>query len=409
MRRFNTIFTVILVVIAAIFAAANIAVVSYEKDSGREYRVEISRLARTMAETEDYAPDLSGCKYVVDVYELDADDVDIENDYMLQDVNGTLYVFEYKVEGTSGTWIFLIVNISIGVLALIVIIVMLYIKKNVLKPFARFSEVPIALSKGELTAPLEDNKNRYFGKFVWGVNMLRENIEDRNQREMELQKEKKVLLLSLSHDMKTPLSTIKLYAQALSKNLYKDEKKKNEIAESINSKADEMEGYLAQIITASREDFLNLEVNVAEFYLGDMVNVIDVYYHEKLSLVGTEFIVEKYQNCIIKGDLSRSVEVLQNIIENAIKYGDGRHIGISFSEDEGCILVKVSNSGEAFSNDDVPHMFESFWRGGNSTNKKGSGLGLYICRQLMTKMNGDIFAEYKDGCMNVTAVFAKAR
>ncbi len=53
-------------------------------------------------------------------------------------------------------------------------------------------------------------------------------------------------------------------------------------------------------------------------------------------------------------------------------------------------------------------MFNSFWRGTNAAKEKGSGLGLYICRQLMHKMNGEIFAEIKDGFMCVTAVFAKA-
>lgn len=55
----------------------------------------------------------------------------------------------------------------------------------------------------------------------------------------------------------------------------------------------------------------------------------------------------------------------------------------------------------------MPHIFESFWRGTNAENEKGSGLGLYICRELMRKMNGEIFAEIKDGYMGVTAVFGK--
>jgi len=407
MKKFKSLFIIILIIIAAIFAVANIAVISHEKNKSREYRVEVSRLAGQM-ERDGEIPDLDGCTYVTAIEEFDPEHVDSDRDYMIKNINGTLYKFEYKAENATFTWVFLIVNISLGVLTLIVILVMLYVNQKIIKPFSRFTEMPLALSKGELTAPVEDVNSKYFGKFIWGINMLRENIDDKNKREIQLQKDKKMLLLSLSHDMKTPLSAIKLYAQALSKNLYKDEKKKTEIAESINSKADEMEGYLAQIITASREDFLNLEVNQGEFYLAEMVDVIDLYYREKLSLVGTGFNIGEYQNCIVKGDLNRSVEVIQNIIENAIKYGDGRNIAISFSEDEGCVLVKVSNTGEEFPNDDVPHMFESFWRGTNSQNKQGSGLGLYICRQLMNKMNGDIFAEYKDGYMNVTVVFTKA-
>ena len=227
------------------------------------------------------------------------------------------------------------------------------------------------------------------------------------ERELNLQREKKMLLLSLSHDIKTPLSAIKLYSKALSKGLYTDKEKQLEIAENINAKADEIEGYVAEIITASREDFLSLDVNMGEFYLSELVTKIKLYYTEKLSLIKTDFFVGEYGDCLISGDLDRSVEVVQNIMENAIKYGDGKKISISFSEEEGCILIAVKNSGCTLPDTDLPHIFESFWRGANAENLKGSGLGLYICRQLMHKMNGEVFAQIKGGDMCVTAVFGK--
>ena len=97
-----------------------------------------------------------------------------------------------------------------------------------------------------------------------------------------------------------------------------------------------------------------------------------------------------------------------DIIENAIKYGDGKSIALSFSDEDGCILITVRNSGCTLSKTDLPHIFDSFWRGANAEKEKGSGLGLYICRQLMRKINGEIFAEINNGFMCVTAVFAKA-
>ena len=72
------------------------------------------------------------------------------------------------------------------------------------------------------------------------------------------------------------------------------------------------------------------------------------------------------------------------------------------------MLVEVRNSGCTLPQAELPHIFESFWRGSNSERAKGSGLGLYICRQLMSKMCGEIFAQIQDGFMIVTVVFAKA-
>lgn len=233
-------------------------------------------------------------------------------------------------------------------------------------------------------------------------------MEQQKARELNLQRDKKMLLLSLSHDIKTPLSAIKLYAKALSRGLYTDKEKQLEIAESINAKADEIEHYVTQIVTASREDFLTLEVTMGEFYLAELVEKIRIYYAEKLSLVKTDFSVGEYRNFLIRGDLDRSIEVIQNMIENAIKYGDGRKISIHFSEEEGCALLTVRNSGCTLPDTDLPHMFDSFWRGTNAETEKGSGLGLYICRQLMRKMNGEAFAEIRSGDMCVTALFEKA-
>jgi signal transduction histidine kinase len=292
-----------------------------------------------------------------------------------------------------------------GIISLCVIAMLLYIRIKLLKPFNKLKEVPYELSKGNLTVGLKENKNRYFGRFVWGLDLLRENIEEQRIKELALQKEKKTLVLSISHDIKTPLSAIKLYSKALSRNLYDSDEKRKEIAESISAKADEIENFVGQIIKASSEDFLNLEVKNSEYYLSDLINKISEYYTEKLSLLKIEFKIGEYNNCLLKGDIDRAVEVLQNVIENAIKYCDGGFINIVISEEEDCRIITVENSGCTLSENELPHIFDSFWRGSNAEKNSGSGLGLYICRQLMTKMDGDIFAECEDGKMKVSSVF----
>ncbi len=139
-----------------------------------------------------------------------------------------------------------------------------------------------------------------------------------------------------------------------------------------------------------------------------MVEKISGYYAEKLMLIKTEFIVGEYDNCLLKGDFDRAAEVVQNVIENAVKYGDGGKISLSFSREEGCVLVKIENSGNSLAESETAHIFESFWRGSNVGNQSGNGLGLYICRRLMAKMNGDIFAEAVGESIAVTAVFEMA-
>lgn len=412
MKKFDRMFVAVLLIIALLFIVADGYLLGDDRFyHGRPYRVEINRLVHEIHEKGYDDLDLSGCTYVTKVIKQEAESEGFfasDSDYMICEIDGKRYRFEYTyVLNHSGKDIVLLVNIILGIMTLIVIAILAYIRWEVLRPFQKMTELPYQLSRGNLTVPVKENKSRLFGKFLWGMDMLRENLEDAKQRELELQREKKTLLLSLSHDIKTPLSAIKLYAKALSQKLYTDEKKQEEIAEKINGKADEIEAFVSQITQASREDFLNFEVEMDEFYLSGLLDEICDYYSEKLALVKIGFTVGEYSDCLLRGDFDRSVEVLQNIMENAIKYGDGEKIEIRVSEEEGCELISIKNSGCSLDEKELSNIFNSFWRGSNVGTSAGNGLGLYICRQLMHKMEGDIFAEALEGWMCVTVVFVK--
>lgn len=417
MKSFYKLYAVILTGLALIFIAANLFLIRIEKsDSGRPYRVEALRIANEIEQNGLESIQLANYHYIIniEVYHEDAPMLSLlensmDNDYLIQQINGTLYRFDYRTPSNERqNNVIIAVNIALILMSLVILAILAYIRCKILKPFHALREVPYELSRGNLTIPVKENKNQFLGKFVWGINMLRENMEQQKQRELALMHDKKTLVLSISHDIKTPLSAIKLYSQALSRGLYKDAAKKIEIAESINEKADEIEKFISQIIKASNEDFLNLEVSKGEFYLTELIYKISEYYKEKLELIRITFTIDNYSDCLLKGDLDRSIEVLQNIIENAVKYGDGHYIKIAFAEESDCQLITIQNSGCSLSETELPHIFDSFWRGSNTGSNAGSGLGLAICRQLMHKMNGDIFADTQNNTMCITLVFGKA-
>ncbi|MCX4356289.1 MAG: HAMP domain-containing sensor histidine kinase [Oscillospiraceae bacterium] len=410
MRAWRKFFTLVIVLVAAVFIAAN-WLLHYLNipENGRPHRVEINRLALQIELNGFKNVDLSECEFVYNISEFGADFYDTAGDYLIREINGELYRFDYRKKNSPvNAQAAITVNVILAVMTAVVFGILLFVRGKIIRPFERLTNVPYELSKGNLTPPVKENKSRFFGKFLWGLDLLRENIEQQKQRELELQKEKKTLLLSLSHDIKTPLSAIKLYSKALSKDLYPDKEKQRGIAESINEKADEIERYVTQIITASREDFLSLDLENGEFYLSELVQNIADYYIEKLKLVKTELVIGKYKNYLLFGDLNRAEEVLQNVIENALKYGNGKRVDLLFPDNDEGVLITVRNSGCTLNNYELPHIFESFWRGANSENIRGSGLGLYICRKLMHKMNGEIFAEINGEFISVTAVFSRA-
>lgn len=404
MKTYNKIIALVVAVIIALFAVVNI-IPNLQKEEASIRNVEINRLVREIKESEEI-PDTDKYSTISGVYEQGAVEEFFvsENEYVIRKINGTLYRIEYFEDKDTASGM-LYINIMLSIFSLFVLMVLFYVRHNILKPFDRITNLPYELSKGNLTIPLKESKNRYFGKFLWGLDMLREKLEESKQAELELKKEKKTMLLSLSHDIKTPLSAIKLYAKALSKGIYKEREKQLEVYESINTKADEIEKLVAEIMHTETEDIIVFDVKNGEFYLSDVINGINAYYSDKLE--NTDFRINKYKECMLNGDADRLTEVLQNIIENAIKYGDGNSISLDFSDEEDCRIITITNSGCTLPENELAHIFDSFYRGSNVGSKNGNGLGLYICRQLTKAMGGDIFANIENGNMCVSVVCKK--
>lgn len=432
MKKYNQIMASVFVIFAGVLIIANIYLsrLSFEENS-REYRISVNRIEQEIKKYEQQkrkAPDSlddvlasSGVSEYPCIRSIDSikiQDISAEElqklleqegeDYLMMATDENLYRLTYRAESSASRYMIKMINVLTGIVFLITFAVLLYIRQKIMLPFYRFSELPLELSKGNLTVPLKAEKSHYFRRFIWGMDLLRENLEENKVRELELQKERKLLLLSLSHDIKTPLSAIKLYAKALSRNLYKSEEKKQEIAGHIDEKVNEIEAYISEIVKASNEDFMEFEVENGEFYIGNVLGAIKEYYQEKMQLSQIDFSLDTYHNCLVWGDEDRLVEVIQNIIENACKYGDGKRIWLETKREPEEYWITVRNTGCTLEEKELPHICDSFFRGSNVGKENGSGLGLYICRKLMHLMEGElipnIVVESDEKIMEVTVV-----
>lgn len=405
MRAFRRLCIVVITVFLFLTAVLNLLLVGVKDRNEGIYRVEAKRLADEIAETGEF--ELEKYPHITGV--SGADDGELytsDEHYLIIEAGGTLYRVEYIVG--NGQLSIVVINCVFGVLLLLIIGLLYYIRRHIIVPFCRLNDVPKELARGNLAVPIPEEKSRFLGKFTWGVNLLRESIEDTRKKEITMQRDKKLLLLSLSHDIKTPLSAIKLNAKALARGLYKDEEKRRAAAESINTRADEIERFVSEITKAAGEDFMSFEVTQGEAFLSVIITRIEERYAPQLAMSGTEFAIQKMDDCILSCDPDRLAECLQNLIDNAIKYGDGRRIAISFDKMDGCELITISNTGCTLEVKELPQIFESFHRGNNANNVQGNGLGLFICRKLMGLMNGEVYADIRDQCFYITLVVKMA-
>ena len=405
MKTFRRLCIVVITVFLLLTAGLNLFLVGVKDRNEGIYRVEAKRLADEIAKTGNYDlekyPHLTGVSGAEDGELYTSDE-----HYLIIEAGGMLYRVEYIVG--NGQHSIAAINCVFGALFLLVTGLLYYIHRQIITPFDRLSDVPKELARGNLAVPIPEEKSRFFGKFTWGVNLLRESIEDSRKKEITMQRDKKLLLLSLSHDIKTPLSAIKLNARALAKGLYKDEEKRRAAVLSINTRADEIERFVSEITKAASEDFMSFEVTQGEAFLSVIITRIEARYAPQLAMSGTEFTIQKYDDCILSCDPDRLAECLQNLIENAIKYGDGRRIEISFDEMDGCELITVSNTGCTLEAKELPQIFESFHRGNNADKVQGNGLGLFICKRLMGLMHGEVYADICDECFYITLVVKMA-
>lgn len=401
-----------------------------EWESSQLYKLEINEMMMGLEKDGGFSkPDLRGKKYVREVSFLcipslcissqlpEAGKKAVKDFYHARNGMGSFvqplysggellgYVrFDY-VTGDNGRkvlWMLERMWLGSGVF---VLLILLYTKNKIVKPFHKLSDMPYELSKGHLRGELEENRNRYFGKFIWGISMLQESLRASREKELKLEKEKKMLLLSLSHDLKIPLSTVKLYAKALEEGIYGTREEKIHAIRQIRKHALEIEKLIKDIMTASSEDLFAVEVEDGEFYLKDYMEKVRKYYEPKCRLVMTKLEIGEYGNRLLEGDMDKALEVMGNLMENALKYGDGKKIRISFYEEDSCQVIRVFNTGIPVAREEMPHLFDSFYRGSNAGDKDGNGLGLYIGREMMRKMGGDLFAERAEDGMGGCLVF----
>ncbi len=419
MKKFNYIITAFTLAFFVLVFVGNLFIYKDgQTNENNEYRVQINRMEIELGRYEEKngkAPDsvediekFAGdrCDSVVGISHVkkseSSDDlyrslISVKNvQYELYETSGYIYRIDYRMNNGNGKNIYIVLNIVLIIGFVVVFGILLYIKNKILRPFNELVELPEEIARGNMTASLKEGRNKYFGRFVWGINLLKEQIEDGRKRELNMIKERQILLLSLSHDIKTPLSAIKLYSKALGRNLYPSEEKRQSVIKSIGDKADEIEGYVSDIVRASGEEFMEFEVHNGEVYIAEVIKKIRKYYKERMDIEQIDFSINMDADCLVMADGDRLVEVIQNIIENAMKYGDGKRISLLTDNGNSEYKIEISNSGCTLAEGELPHIFDSFFRGSNVERKMGSGLGLYICRKLIYLMEGEITADINE-------------
>jgi len=277
-------------------------------------------------------------------------------------------------------------NLSIAVIILLCMIsflFLLWLHVTVVRPFKKLDDFAHKISTGRFDEPLPMDKNNLFGLFTHSFDVMRESLLEARRKQIEAERAKKELIASLSHDIKTPVTSIKLITERLLATT--PESPAYEKLKTIEVKADQISRLMNDMMHSTLEELGELKVNLtseSSEVLRSLFGDADPYGHVRVGDI---------PQCLVDMDVLRMEQVIGNIITNSYKYA-GTDINIECAVDDGYLRVEVNDYGNGVDPDAVELVCTKFYRGENAKalQKDGEGLGLYIAKLLMEKMGGGL-------------------
>lgn len=261
-----------------------------------------------------------------------------------------------------------------------IVIYYLYLNKKIIKPFKQMENFASRVAEGNLDIPLTMDKNNNFGAFTEGFDIMREELKKARKKEKEANDSKKELVAKLSHDIKTPVASIKSTSE-LGMVVTKDEKIKSYF-DVINQKSDQINTLVLNLLTSSIEDLTEISINPVKCDSNVLYEIIkNSDYKNKVNKY-------KIDDCYVYLDRVRFQQVIDNVFSNSYKYAD-TNIDIKTKLDNVYLTLEIKDFGDSINDIELPLLTEKYKRGSNASNMDGVGLGLYISKSFIELMDGE--------------------
>ena len=264
--------------------------------------------------------------------------------------------------------------------------VFLYVYINVLKPFDKMKDFAAEIAKGNFNVPLKYERSNYFGAFTWAFDSMRKEIIRSRAAEREAIENNKTVIATLSHDIKTPIASIRAYAEGLEANLDKSPERRRRYLEVLMRKCDEVTSLTNDLFLHSLSDMGKIEIKPEQL---ELTSFMEQTVSEIAAERGDVSFRKPGFSPIVYADKKRLTQIVENLINNSRKYAK-TEINISMTEADGAVEIHFRDRGEGIPDEDVPFITDKFYRGRNCGNENGSGLGLYIVKYITEQSGGEL-------------------
>ncbi|NMH71645.1 HAMP domain-containing protein [Bacillus sp. RO2] len=285
-----------------------------------------------------------------------------------------------------------------GMLLLILLLTYVGTKmtNRIVRPIKQMEKVAKDIAQGDFSKKLSITGDDEIASLGRSINKMSSNLDevDRNRREF---------LGNVSHELRTPISYLKGYSEALEVGIIPTEK----FAETIKKETDRMDRLVHDLLDLAQLEGDSYPMNKEPVILAELVKEVLDRLRLKLDDKNLATEVQLDEGVVVNGDYRRLDQVIENLLSNAIKFtANSRTIRISLKEGKTMGVLKIEDEGIGIPEEDLPYIFERFYRVEKARTRKsgGTGLGLSIVQQIVSKHDGSISVDSQLGKGTVVTV-----
>jgi signal transduction histidine kinase len=277
-----------------------------------------------------------------------------------------------------------------------------WIYRGIVTPIYKLEEAAQNIKEGNLDFTVEAETNDEMGKLCRNFEDMRQRLKESAEEKLEAEKQNRILISNISHDLKTPITAIKGYVEGIMDGVADTPEKVDKYMRTIYSKAIDMDRLINELTLYAKIDTNRIPYDFkrmkASDYFDDCIEEIGLGLEAEH--IGLSYFNYAEDSVEIIADPEQLKRVIDNIIGNSIKYMDKEHglINIRVKDVGDFIQIEIEDNGKGIAQKDLPFIFDRFYRTDASRNSAtgGSGIGLSIVRKIVEDHGGKIWAASKE-------------
>lgn len=294
---------------------------------------------------------------------------------------------------------FLMIIVFLFTIIAMIILLSKILSDGILKPLKELNYASEMISSGDLDYEMKYKKDDEIGKFCSEFDIMRLRLKDSLEKQVRFEQSRKQLIASITHDLKTPLTSIKGYVEVLEDGVITDPETINNYLKIIGNKTNQLNHLIDDLFTFSKMELGEFQIMPEPIESRRLFDEILAQKHLDFQDTEIQFIYEPpTENCLLNVDEFRIHQVLENLISNSRKFTK-TYIKFYTRLYRDFFEFYIEDDGIGIAQSELPMIFDHFYKVDKSRtySNKGSGLGLAICKQIVEAHGGTISVRSEEG------------